>query len=264
MRYRVKLEYDGTDFAGFQAQAGLRTVQGEVEGALARIARSASRVAGAGRTDAGVHALGQVVSFDAETSVPTERLAAALNSSMARDVRAVEAEEAEEGFHARFSATARTYVYLLLNREAPSALLARYAWHVPYALDVAAMRAAAGRFVGTHDFAAWANAGAETPSTVRCVETCTVRRVRQVVLVRVEANAFLRAMVRNMVGALVEVGRGRIAPAEIDEYMRAGKRCERVPTAPARGLCLLRVRYDGERRRGHCGAWPGNEGEHVE
>ncbi|MCC6731541.1 MAG: tRNA pseudouridine(38-40) synthase TruA [Chthonomonadales bacterium] len=241
--FRVGIEYDGTEFAGFQFQPGLRTVQQQIEDAVARLTGARVRVDAAGRTDAGVHALGQVVSLRVDTRIPTERLSAALNSALPRDVRAVGAVEADERFHARFSARSRAYVYVLLQREHPSALFGRYAWHVPGPLDIAAMRSAARSLPGTRDFAAWANGVVEARTTVREVTLCRVRRAGRLVLVRIEANAFLRGMVRNVVGTLVQVGLGRRPPEDVEAITLSRQRSEAGPTAPPQGLCLVRVRY---------------------
>ncbi len=241
--FKATIEYDGTDFFGFQYQVGQRSVQGDIEAALGKLTGSDVRVHGAGRTDTGVHALGQVIGFRAETRIPIDRMPTAMNSVMASDVRVVGAEEVDETFHARFSARSRSYVYLLLSRAHPSAVFGRYCWHVPGALDLEAMGQAARLLEGTHDFRAWANETSEVDSTVREMKRCSVRRVRGFVLVRVEANAFLRGMVRNIVGTLVQVGQGKRPPSEFDEITASLRRETAGPSAPARGLCLLRVQY---------------------
>jgi tRNA pseudouridine38-40 synthase len=241
--FKVAIEYDGTDYHGFQYQAGQQSIQGEIEKAVERLTGQAVRVNGAGRTDTGVHALGQVVSFRAETAIPTEKLSVALNSALPRDIRAVGAEETDERFHARFSAKRRAYVYVVLNREHPSAVFGRYTYHWPRPLDLDAMRAGAARLTGVQDFAAWANATDETVGTVREIHVCRVRRARSFVLVQIEANAFLRGMVRNIVGTLMEVGSGKRRPEEIAEITRSCQRANAGPSAPARGLCLVRVKY---------------------
>jgi tRNA pseudouridine38-40 synthase len=241
--FRVTIEYDGTDFAGFQYQVGQRSVQGEIERAVEKLTGQAIRVNGAGRTDTGVHALGQVISFAADTRIPTDKLSIALNSVFPRDVAAVGAEEVDERFHARFSAKSRAYVYVILNREHPSAVFGRYTYHYPYELDIAAMRDGAAQLLGEHDFSAWANSTTETTSTVRNIFRCNVRPTRRFLLVQIEANAFLRGMVRNIVGTLVEVGSGKRRPEEITKITESRERANAGPSAPARGLCLVRVRY---------------------
>jgi tRNA pseudouridine38-40 synthase len=241
--FKVTVEYDGTDFAGFQWQAGQRSVQAEIERAVEKLTGQFVRVNGAGRTDAGVHALGQVISFRAETRIPIDRLAAAMNSALPRDIAAVAAAETDERFHARFSAKSRAYVYILLNRPQPSAVFGRYTYHYPYSLDIPAMQAAARYLLGTQDFTAWANSTEETNSATRTVLRCAVRPVRRFVLIQMEANAFLKGMVRNVVGTLLEVGGGRRSPEEIREITESRRRANAGPSAPARGLCLVRVRY---------------------
>jgi tRNA pseudouridine38-40 synthase len=241
--FKATIEYDGTDFAGFQWQRGERTVQSVLEEAIALRTGLAARLTGAGRTDAGVHALGQVVSFQAETRIPMERLALALNSALASDVsvRCVEAVGPE--FNARFSASSRLYVYLTLNRRTPSALLRRYSAFCPHPLDVAAMQAGARHLLGEQDFAAFANELQPGQVTWRDVMRCQVGRYRGLILVRIEANAFLRGMVRNIVGTLMEVGSGKRAPQDMRALLDSRDRKRAGPAAPPQGLCLLKVLY---------------------
>lgn len=245
---RLKVEYDGTDFAGFQAQGeGLRTVQGELERALERIVHHPVRVHGAGRTDAGVHALGQVVHADVLWRAPVDRVPVALNSRLGSDLVVTAAQAAPEGFHARYSATGRTYRYTVLNRKAPSALLGRFVWHRAAPLDTEAMRAAAERLIGRRDFAAFGRPDAPGKATVRELRRCDIRSWRGCVLVTVEGNAFLRHMVRAIVGTLVEVGQGRLAPETVATILESGDSGLCPPIAPPQGLCLVQVRYDGKR-----------------
>lgn len=241
--FKVTVEYDGTDFAGFQYQNGQRSVQSEIERAIESLTRQTVRIKAAGRTDAGVHALGQVVSFQADTRIPIERMAAALNSALPVDVSAVRAEEVAEPFHARFSAKSRCYVYVLLNRDVRSALFGRYTSLCTGDLDLSAMREGARHLLGTRDFAAWANDTREVRSTVRTVIRFGLRRAGPFVIFRIEADGFLRSMVRNMVGTLLEVGSGKRPPDEIGQITESRDRSTGGPTAPPQGLCLVRVRY---------------------
>ncbi|HZP80013.1 MAG TPA: tRNA pseudouridine(38-40) synthase TruA [Chthonomonadaceae bacterium] len=245
--FKATVEYDGTDFAGFQWQHGTRTVQGVLEAAIAQRTGQAVRLAGAGRTDAGVHALGQVISFQAETRIPIERMALALNSALPPDVSVRKVEAVEETFHARFSASSRLYAYLIVNRRTPSALLRRYSAFCPFLLDVEAMQAGAGALLGEQDFAAFANELEPGRTTWREVTRCQVGRYRNLVVVRIEANAFLRGMVRAIVGTLMEVGTGKRDPASIAALLHSRDRRLAGPSAPPQGLCLLKVRY-GERK----------------
>lgn len=241
--FKVTLEYDGTDYCGFQYQMGQRSIQAEVERAVEKLTGGFARVHGAGRTDSGVHALGQVVSFRAKTRIPIEQMAAALNSELPRDVSAAAAEEVGEEFHARFSAHSRSYIYVILNRDQRSAVFDRFTYQCPFMLNIAAMNAGAGKLVGVHDFRAWANETKEVHSTVREVSRCAFRKVNRFILFRVEANAFLHGMVRNIVGTLIEVGNGKRSVEEIDAITQGKDRSQAGPSAPARGLCLLRVKY---------------------
>ena len=241
--FKVTIEYDGTEFAGFQFQVGQRNVQEEIERAIGRLTGQEVRVAGAGRTDSGVHALGQVIGFRAETRIPLEKLGLALNSVLPRDIAAVKAEEVDEDFHARFSAQSRSYVYVILNREHRSAVFDRYAWYLSDDLNLAAMDSAARRLLGTHDLVAWANETRETKTTVREILRSQVRKRGPFVLVSMKANGFLRGMVRNVVGTLVEVGVGKRPSEDIDRITESGSRAEAGPSAPAHGLCLTRVGY---------------------
>ena len=247
-RLRLLLEYDGTDFAGFQLQGkGERTVQGTLEAAIARLSGESVRIHGAGRTDAGVHAFGQVAHFDTTWLIPRERVALALNGALPRDLVVKAASEAEPEFHARFSATARVYRYVVLNRVAPSALLGRYALHVRESLDVVAMREAARKLVGTYDFAAFGQPDTPGKSTVRQVSHVIVRPWKDVLLITVRGNAFLRQQVRSFVGTLLAAGLGKLSANDVRRIRESRDRAECPPVAPAQGLCLVRVEYSGVR-----------------
>ncbi len=241
--FKATVEYDGTDFAGFQWQHGTRTVQGVLEEAIALRTGQTVRLTGAGRTDAGVHALGQVISFQAETRIPRERLALALNSALPPDVSVRCVEEVGAEFNARFSASSRLYAYLILNRRMPSALWRRYSAFCPHPLDIEAMQAGTGLLLGEQDFAAFTNEREPGQTTWREVTRCQVGRYRHLVLVRIEANAFLRGMVRTIVGTLIEVGTGKRAPEELKALLDSRDRALAGPSAPPQGLCLLKVRY---------------------
>lgn len=248
MRYfKAIVEYDGTEFSGFQWQHSTRTVQGELEAAIALRTKSHSRVTASGRTDAGVHALGQVISFSADTRIPTDRMAIALNSALPADVSVRVVEETTVDFSARFSASSRIYAYLLLNRRTPSALWRRYSTQCPEPLDIAAMQRAASFLLGEQDFAAFANELQPDKPTYRDVMRCSVATVRSLVIVRIEANAFLRGMVRCIVGTLLNVGTGVYAPEYVRDILQSRDRCMSGPSAPPQGLCLLKVRF-GERK----------------
>ena len=244
---KLIVEYDGTDFCGYQRQGqGVRTVQSVLEEALAQLTRETVTVYAAGRTDTGVHALGQVVSFQTNGSIPTERLAIALNSVLPPDTAIVSATEMPDGFHARFSAKSRTYGYFVWTRRTRSAIWGRYSTHLRRPVDLPRMREAARTLIGAHDFAAYAKAGGDPgPTTVRDLQRIAIRRRSDSsVFIVVRANAFLRSMVRNIVGVLLEVGMGDLpitAPAEI--LATTDRSRNPVPPALPQGLCLLRVKY---------------------
>lgn len=242
-RFKAIVEYDGTEFAGFQWQQQRRTVQGELEAAILKRTGQAIRLTGAGRTDAGVHALGQVVSFGVETTIPQERMAIALNSALPEDLVIRRVEEVGPEFNARFSASSRIYGYLILNRRMPSALWRRYSALCVEPLDVPAMQAAADLLLGEQDFASFTNELKPGETTMRDVMRCRTSRYHSFVLVRIEANAFLRGMVRTTVGTLMEVGMGKRTPDEIRALLQARDRRLAGPSAPPQGLCLLKVRY---------------------
>jgi len=247
--YRLTLAYDGTDFAGWQAQraGGARTVQGTLEDALSRLAGGARiSVAGAGRTDAGVHALGQVASFALASVWDAADLHRALNAVLPDDVRILDAAECEDEFHARRSATGKLYRYTLDTGPVQLPTRRRFAGHVPWAFDEGAAQAAAALFVGRHDFASLASSGGSVKTTVRTVTRSEVRREdggAGTWVYEVEADGFLRKMVRSMVGAIVEAGRGAWTVGRLAEALQARDRRAWPAPAEARGLMLVRVRY---------------------
>jgi len=242
--YRLTLAYDGTEFEGWQRQSRARTVQGVLEQALQRLSGGAEvRIAGAGRTDAGVHALGQVASFELERVWEPPQLLRALNGLLPEDVRALELRPAAPGFHARRSALGKHYRYTLDTAPVQCPLRRRYAAHVPGPLDVSAMRAAATAFVGRRDFAALQSSGGGVKTSVRSVTRCEARLEDAALIVEVEADGFLRKMVRSMVGGLVEAGRGARAVEELRGALLARDRRAWPAPAEARGLTLVAVRY---------------------
>src|SRR5262245_59495979 len=204
---KLVLEYDGFDYCGWQVQARAPTLQGVIEAALEKILRERVRIHGAGRTDAKVHALGQVASFRCLSDIPATALQRALNSLLPRDVVVHEVQDVVADFHARFSALGKTYVYRILNRPIRAPLRARYAWHIPQILDLPAVELAAVCLRGTHDFKSFQATGSEVKTTERTVIELTVARAGDEIVISFTATGFLRHMVRNIVGTLVEVGR---------------------------------------------------------
>jgi tRNA pseudouridine38-40 synthase len=241
---RLAVEYDGTDFSGFQWQPAARTVAGVLEAALARILAEPIKVSAAGRTDAGVHASGQVVSFSTSRRFPFERLGLALNANLPNDVAVRRAEVVHDGFSARFGAAQRTYVYAIFNRAAPAPLLARYAYHVWRAINFDAMRAAAEQFVGERDFRSFCGMLPENGVTIRDVRNLRVERCEDMFRVEITASGFLHRMVRTIVGTLVDCAIGRRDAGEISAMLAARDRRAAGHTAPPNGLYLAGVRYD--------------------
>jgi tRNA pseudouridine38-40 synthase len=255
--FKLIVEYDGTAFHGWQKQPGKRTVQGELEKAACRLDPGASRVVGAGRTDAGVHAAGQAASVRMDWSHGTDKLAGALNSDLPGDVAVVEAGERPGDFDARRDARERNYRYVIINRRSRSPLLDRYACRVPYALDMAAMRKAAAMFQGRHDFTAFCSDDALCRGTVREITECVLVRRGDLILLNVSAPGFLHRMVRLMAGALLAVGSGRLTPDRIRTALKGGGARHLADATPARGLVLLGVGYPGDSRKAP--AWPVSE-----
>lgn len=244
-RFKAVIEYDGTDFHGFQRQASGRTVQGEIEAALARMnAGRAVTVYGAGRTDSGVHARGQVVAFDLAWRHGTRVLLRALNANLARDVAARAVEQVADGFHPRFAARSRRYEYRIYNARIRSPAYERAAWHVWPPLDVDAMRAAARALVGEHDFASFGAAPDGKSNTVRTVYRAQWDVTEPLVVFEIAANAFLYHMVRSIVGSLRQVGHGELSQEQFTQRLAAADRSQAGPLAPPNGLTLVEVIFE--------------------
>ncbi len=239
----IVVQYDGTNFHGFQFQPGLRTVQGEFEEAAGRVLGESVRVAGAGRTDAGVHAFGQALTLETSGPIPIENLVKALNNALAADVKVVSVQEVPTSFNARRDAKVKLYSYRILNRQLPSPFINRYAWHVRQPLDEDRMQAAADTLVGEHDFAAFCGSGSSVKTTVRKLTRLDVLRDGEVVEIRAEGNGFLYLMVRIIVGTLVQVGSGRLSVEEVSWILAGCDRRQAGRTAPPQGLSLVRITY---------------------
>lgn len=240
---KLTLAYDGTRLVGWQRQADGVSVQGVLEDALSLIEGARVSVHGAGRTDAGVHAIGQVASVTVGCSHDAATLQRALNAQLPDDVRVLAIEEAASDFHARFSARSKTYRYRIKNAPITDPFDRLYTWHVPETLDVDAMRRAAASLVGTHDFAAFQSTGSDPASTIRTVTRSEWQQASGVLTYEIAGTGFLRHMVRAIVGTLVEVGRGWRQPASVAALLAGGSRSESGPTAPALGLFLVDVDY---------------------
>jgi tRNA pseudouridine38-40 synthase len=240
--FKLTLEYDGTDFHGWQRQPGLRTVQGTMETALAEIFGKEIQVNGAGRTDAGVHALGQVANFAAGSRLTIEQVGKAIASKLPEDIHVYRVDEVDLNFHARFSARSRRYTYYL--RTEPTAIWRRFAYVVPFPLELDGMTTAARYLVGEKDFASFTpNRGGGSPTLCNLL-SCAVERHDEIVSVAVEADHFLHNMVRTIVGTLIEVGRGRFKPEHVKDVLRKTDRTAAGPTIPPNGLFLMEVVYE--------------------
>jgi tRNA pseudouridine38-40 synthase len=241
--FKVVLAYDGTDFVGWQRQPSGDSIQGVLEEALRSFDDRDVTVIGAGRTDAGVHALGQVAAFSLENTIDEETLARALNAKLPEAIRVVAASEVPSTFNPRYHARAKTYRYRIWNGPALSPFERRYAWHVPVALDAGAMDAAARRLEGRHDFAAFQAAGSDVLTTERTIASSRVTRRDVLIAYDVTGDGFLRHMVRAVVGTLVEIGRGRRPVEWIEEVIASRDRTAAGPTVPPTGLFLVGVDY---------------------
>ncbi len=243
---KLTLAYDGTDYHGWQVQPHQVTIQAELQRVLGEIEGQPVHVDGAGRTDAGVHALAQVASLSLQNPIPTDNLRRAMNRLLPPAIRVLGAEEVAPDFHARRSARAKLYEYRIWRAEICDPMQYRYVYHHPYPLDLAAMAGAAPLFEGTLDFRSFAAAGEEEDGDeprLRTVFSSRLEAEGDLWRYRVRGSGFLHHMVRNMMGTLLEVGRGRLAAADIPRILAAGDRRHAGPTAPARGLFLVEVEY---------------------
>ncbi len=247
-RYKLTIEYDGAPFVGWQRQAEGRSVQGEIEAAMGRLERGPHRVQGAGRTDAGVHATGQVAHLDTAREWDPFRLAEALNHHLRpAPVAILAAEPAAEDFHARFDAVRRRYRYRILCRRAPLTLDRGRAWRLPAPLDIAAMRTGAAHLIGRHDFTTFRSAQCQAHSPVKTLDEIVIRQAEAEVTLDFSARSFLHNQVRSLVGTLERVGSGRWEPDSVRSALEARDRARCGPVAPPDGLALTAVEYSPAR-----------------
>lgn len=255
---RLDIEYEGTNYAGWQVQSrssvignrlsvdkhfSPRTIQGEIEKALDKITRQKIRITGAGRTDAGVHAKNQVANFKTDKSIPPENFKKALNSLLPADLVVKRVKEVPLKFDARKSAKSKLYQYTILNRQAPSALERNFCWWVPQPLNLAAMRKTSKYFVGGHDFSSFCAAGSSALNKICTITQFKLSRRGKRIRFDIEGDHFLYRMVRNIVGALVEIGSGKAKPEIVNHLLERKASKFSVRSAPARGLCLRKVKY---------------------
>jgi len=240
---KLTISYDGVNYSGWQYQHGKRTIQGELQRAIGELTGLFTKVNGASRTDAGVSALGQVADFSLDSQIPTENFVKAINHRLPRDIVVTEAVEVNKTFDASGSAKSKLYRYTIFTGRKRNVLKTRNCWHRPAALNFAAMDAAAKMLIGKKDFKSFAAASDKRQSSIRTVIRCEVIQEDKWVYIDIEADRFLYNMVRNIVGTLVEIGRGKWQPQKMQEIIEACDRTAAGPIAPPQGLCLMWIKY---------------------
>ena len=246
-RIKLTVAYDGTAYCGWQVQPNGITVEEVLNHALSELTGEQIRVTGASRTDAGVHAEGNVAVFDTESSIPPERIAYAVNRGLPEDIVVVKSEEVSEGWHPRYQDSVKTYEYHILNREMPDPMRRFTAFHVSYPLDPDLMREAAEYLKGEHDFKSFCSIHTDVKDTVRTIYDLTVEKDGDMIILRISGNGFLYNMVRIIAGTLIRVGRGAWPPERIKDILEAKDRQKAAATAPAKGLVLKNIRYGKSR-----------------
>jgi tRNA pseudouridine38-40 synthase len=247
---RLKIEYDGTKYSGWQIQNNNKntvksppTIQHSIETTLSNILQENIKIIGSGRTDAGVHALGQVANFKTRSGLSLNAIKRAMNALLPKDILVTKIKEEGPDFHSRFDAVSKTYMYVISDGGNTSVFNKLYEYCIPYTLDVRSMKKGASFLIGKHDFSSFKASDKKERSSTRTIKKLTVSRKRNIIRIEVEADGFLYNMVRNIVGTLVEVGRGKMLPVAVKDILLAKDRKKAGPTAPAKGLCLVRVRY---------------------
>jgi tRNA pseudouridine38-40 synthase len=255
MKYiKLLLEYDGTDYRGWQSQKSGVTIQDILSERIFSITGEQVKVTGASRTDAGVHALGQVAVFETRTKLSADTIMRALNAKLPLDIRVLKSEATESKFNPRYRAVRKSYFYIISKNTNQSAFLYRYVWDIKTALDLDVMKESASMILGEHDYASFRGSGCGSKTTVRRIYSIDIKRHKEIsfmtamikgnfITIHIEANAFLRHMVRNIVGTLVEIGRGSISPGTIKRILKSRDRKTAGPTAPAKGLFLEKIIY---------------------
>lgn len=243
-RFKMIVAYDGTNYNGFARQPNGVTIQETLEEAISKIVQHEVRTLGAGRTDQGVHAKGQCVTFDSETKVPAEKLAKAINSQLPLDISVKSVEEASMNFQPRFGAKRKTYRYQILNAQVRDPFLYKYSLQYPYKLDIELMQEAANEMVGKHDFACFCSAGSSVKDTVREIYSIDIRKHEDLVTVDICGNGFLYNMVRIIIGTLLRVNEGKLSTGDIKKIINGRDRQKAGPTVPPQGLTMLEIIYE--------------------
>lgn len=240
---KLTIEYDGKEYNGWQKQPNKLNIQGEIERAIQNITGEQVELIGSGRTDAGVHAFGQVANFKIDSDFPIEKMAIAINSQLKKSIRIKKTEEVSQEFHSRYNCHSKTYQYVIDNSEQGSAIYRGLSYHVPQELDVEKMQKAVTYFVGEHDFSSFKSSGTSSKSSVRIIYDANVEKDGEKVKISLTGNGFLYNMVRIMTGALIDVGHKKIAPEDIKTMLEEKDRTKAADTAPAKGLYLYKVSY---------------------
>ena len=243
---KLKIEYDGKDFNGWQKQPNKLNIQGEIERAIEEITGEKVELTASGRTDAGVHALGQVANFKTNSQIPISKIPYAINSKLKKAIRIKEAIEVEERFHSRYNCKQKTYRYVINNSVQGTALYRNMEYHIPQPLNAEKMKQAISYFEGEHDFKAFKSSGTSSKSSVRTIYKATLKQEGERIIIELTGNGFLYNMVRIIVGTLLEVGMENIKPERIKEIIASEDRNQAGKTVPAHGLCLLEVKYEDE------------------
>ena len=241
---RITIEYDGKDFNGWQKQPNKLNIQGEIEKAIENITEEKVELYASGRTDAGVHSLGQVANFKTESKIPIEKMAIAINSQVKNSIRIVKAEEVDENFHSRYNCKKKTYRYVINNSSYGSAVYRNFEYHMPVKLDYDKMKKAIKYFEGEHDFSSFKSSGTSSKSSVRTIYKAEIRKEGDRIIIELTGNGFLYNMVRIISGTLVDVGLGKIMPDDIENIIKMKDRSKAGKTLPPQGLFLVKVEYE--------------------
>ena len=241
---KLTIQYDGTKYCGWQKQPNSPGIQGTIEYAIYEITKEKVNITGSGRTDAGVHALGQVANFKTNSTIPSSRIPDALNAKLPKDISIIDCQEVPDDFHSRYSATGKIYRYLIYNKPYRSPLYKDTSYHVRYDLDIDKMRLEAKSLLGTHDFKGFMSSGSSVKDTVRTIHNITIEESEDLIIIEVEGNGFLYNMVRIIAGTLIRAGAGDLEPEQMKDILAAEDRSAAGPTAPAHGLTMIGLEYE--------------------
>ena len=241
---KLIIEFDGTNYCGWQKQKDNITIQGEIEKAISRLTKEEIEIFGSSRTDAGVHARAMVANFKTKSSIPAENFRDAINSKLPKDISIIKSEEADIDFHSRYDSVGKTYCYSIINRRERVSIMRNYCYQVKYSLDLEAMNKACTYFIGEHDFKAFRTLGSSAKTSVRTIKELYIEKKDDRLNIYVTADGFLYNMVRIIVGTLLKVGRGRIKADDLEEIIKSGDRGKAGPCVPSSGLCLEKVYFE--------------------